>query len=387
MQKNKSNFWAAALLMATSAIGPGFLTQTTVFTNQLLFNFGFVIVLSILMDLVAQISIWQVLTVSNKRAHELADEVFKGAGVILSLVVFIGGLVFNIGNLAGAGLGLNAIFGIEVSLGGLISGLIVAIIFISNQNLRIIDFLVKILAIVMVLCIVYMAFNVKLPIDKLALGTFMPDQIDYKSTITLVGGTVGGYISFAGAHRLLESNIYGVENLKKVTKSAYSGILVTGVFRYMFFISILGVILSGAVLNENNPTSSVFETVFGKHGKIMFGIIIWVASFSSVLGATFTSVSFVKNFQMFKFKNPNVLPLLFVICSAIILYAFGKPVWLLVFAGYINGFILPFALSLVLVASRRPAIVGDFKLASIYYYLGWFLVAGLLIFAVLSLIN
>ena len=32
--------------MATSAIGPGFLTQTTVFTQQLASKFGFVILLS-----------------------------------------------------------------------------------------------------------------------------------------------------------------------------------------------------------------------------------------------------------------------------------------------------------------------------------------------------
>ena len=38
---------AAAFLMATSAIGPGFLTQTAVFTNSLLASFGFVILISI----------------------------------------------------------------------------------------------------------------------------------------------------------------------------------------------------------------------------------------------------------------------------------------------------------------------------------------------------
>ena len=40
----------AAFLMATSAIGPGFLTQTATFTNSLLASFGFVILLSILLD-------------------------------------------------------------------------------------------------------------------------------------------------------------------------------------------------------------------------------------------------------------------------------------------------------------------------------------------------
>jgi Mn2+/Fe2+ NRAMP family transporter len=48
--KNKSissTILGAAFLMATSAVGPGFLTQTTVFTKQLAASFGFVILLSI----------------------------------------------------------------------------------------------------------------------------------------------------------------------------------------------------------------------------------------------------------------------------------------------------------------------------------------------------
>ncbi len=39
------------LLMATSAIGPGFLTQTATFTNTLAASFGFVILISIILDI------------------------------------------------------------------------------------------------------------------------------------------------------------------------------------------------------------------------------------------------------------------------------------------------------------------------------------------------
>ena len=55
----------AAFLMATSAIGPGFLTQTATFTNTLLASFGFVILLSILLDIGAQLNIWRIVVVSG----------------------------------------------------------------------------------------------------------------------------------------------------------------------------------------------------------------------------------------------------------------------------------------------------------------------------------
>ncbi|MFN5803895.1 MAG: hypothetical protein ACK420_01045, partial [Sphingomonadales bacterium] len=59
--KKRSVLVSAAFLMATSAIGPGFLTQTASFTNTLLASFGFVILISILLDLGAQLTIWKIL--------------------------------------------------------------------------------------------------------------------------------------------------------------------------------------------------------------------------------------------------------------------------------------------------------------------------------------
>lgn len=64
----------AAFLMATSAIAPGFLTQTVVFTDKLKADFAFVIAISILLDLVAQLNIWQIITISGKRAQDLSND-------------------------------------------------------------------------------------------------------------------------------------------------------------------------------------------------------------------------------------------------------------------------------------------------------------------------
>ena len=102
-----SVIFGAAFLMATSAVGPGFLTQTTVFTQQLLASFGFVILLSVILDIFAQLNIWRVLTVSGKRGQDVANETLRGSGYVLAALVAAGGLVFNIGNIAGTGLGLN----------------------------------------------------------------------------------------------------------------------------------------------------------------------------------------------------------------------------------------------------------------------------------------
>jgi len=106
----------AAFLMATSAIGPGFLTQTAVFTQALGASFGFAILVSVLFDLGAQLNIWRVIVASRLPAQPLLDRVVPNLGKFIAVLVAAGGLAFNIGNVAGAGLGLNALLGLDPRL-------------------------------------------------------------------------------------------------------------------------------------------------------------------------------------------------------------------------------------------------------------------------------
>ena len=98
----RSALVGAAFLMATSAIGPGFLTQTAVFTGQLGASFGFAILASVVIDLVAQLAIWRTVVGAGRPAQDVANSVAPGLGTALALLVALGGLAFNIGNVAGA---------------------------------------------------------------------------------------------------------------------------------------------------------------------------------------------------------------------------------------------------------------------------------------------
>src|SRR3970282_1629354 len=90
----------AAFLMATSAIGPGFLTQTAVFTGQLAASFGFVILASVVLDLGAQLNIWRVIAVSGRRAQDISNDLLPGLGHTLAALVAAGGRAVHIGNVA-----------------------------------------------------------------------------------------------------------------------------------------------------------------------------------------------------------------------------------------------------------------------------------------------
>ena len=372
--KNKNAIIGAAFLMATSAIGPGFLTQTTVFTQQLTASFGFVILLSILLDIGTQLNIWRVVSVSRKPAQDLANDLFFGLGYLLAFLIVIGGLAFNIGNVAGAGLGFEVLFGLDVKVGAIISAVIAIGIFLSKDAGKVMDNFTKILGFLMILLILYVVFVSNPPIFEAIHRTFIPQKFDALATVTLVGGTVGGYITFSGVHRLMDAGINGVENLPEINRSATTGILVTAVVRYLLFLASLGVVVAGFTLSKDNPPASVFQSAAGEIGYKIFGVVIWCAAITSVVGAAYTSVSFLRTFHPNFEKYNRQIIIGFIVFSTFIFVLIGKPVKTLVFVGMLNGFILPIALSIILVASRKSRLVGNYNHSLYLQIIGWMVV-------------
>ena len=360
--------------MATSAIGPGFLTQTTKFTEDLLASFGFVILISLLLDIGAQLNIWRIITVSNNRAQDIANKLLPGLGLALACLIAFGGLVFNIGNIAGCCLGMNAMTGIPVIPGAVISCLVALGIFWYKEAGNLMDGFTKLLGIAMIGLTLYIAIISQPRMAEALYRTVCPEKIDVLKIITLVGGTVGGYISFAGAHRLLDANISGTSSLKEVTKSSVSGIVITSVMRFVLFFAALGVVWHGAKLSADNPAGSVFKIAAGDIGYKFFGMVMWSAAITSVVGASYTSVSFFKTLHPLINKYYRSIISVFIILSTIIFSLVGNPVSLLIIAGAVNGLILPIALAVILIAASKKKIVGDYLHPLWMWFAGWLVV-------------
>lgn len=113
--------------MAMSAVGPGFLTQTATFTQQEGANFGFAILMCIIVDVIVQLNIWRVIIVS------------------------------------GAGLGLNVLFGIPTIWGAVILAVAAVLILVMKNALKAVDRTVQVLAIIAVLVLLYTLAIMKIP--------------------------------------------------------------------------------------------------------------------------------------------------------------------------------------------------------------------------------
>ncbi len=350
---------AAAFLMATSAIGPGFLTQTAVFTNIHGADMAFAILASVLIDIGVQWNVWRVIGVTGLGGPAIAAAIHPVISTMLRVLVVFGGFVFNVGNLAGCALGL-AIFGVPLGVGAVVSAFLALILLARPGAMRPVDLFVQVLGFLMLALTTSIMVLSRPDYLLAAQRAVMPTEFPTGSILTLVGGTVGGYITFSGAHRLLASGLKGEEAIHDFDSAAIRGILVTALMRTILFLAILGV-LQGATtpLDPTNPAGAAFRLGGGVLGERFFGLVLWSAAITSVVGCSYTSLSFVRGAEAGAARSVGLA--FFIIAALAVFLTVGRPAQLLVWAGGLNGLVLPLSLGVILLASRRAAIVGAYR--------------------------
>ena len=335
----------AAFLMATSAIGPGFLTQTSQFTAKYLSSFAFVIVCVIIMDMIAQTNVWSIVGVSGLRGQEIANKVLPGLGYLLVVLVVLGGLAFNIGNVGGVSLGFNAMIGIPEKAGVIIGGVLAICIFLSKKANDIVGRVAQILGGIIIVVMLVVAFMAKPPVGDAVAHIFTPENPKelIPVMVTLLGVCTAGTVVVA-------------ENVTAVTSAA-------------------------------NPAAEAFRLAAGDIGYRLFGLALFSAGITSVIGAAYTSVSFLKTVHPFIAKNDKWFIVGFIAFSTLVMAILGGAKRMVILAGALNGLILPISLCCMLLGCHKRSIVGEYKHPVWLQILGWCVVGVAGYLAVTALPN
>lgn len=172
---------------------------------------------------------------------------------------------------------------------------------------------------------------------------------------------------------MIDSGVTGPESDREITRSSVVGILVTCVMRVLLFLAIFGVVAGGVALAGDNMAADAFQAAAGQIGLRLFGVVLWSAALTSVIGASFTSISFITT-QATAARTRNLMTVAFITVCGILFVVLGQaPQALLIFAGAFNALILPFGLAILLYAGwrRRDLLHG-------YRYPAWLLLLGVL---------
>ncbi|WP_394212052.1 NRAMP family divalent metal transporter [Enterovibrio calviensis] len=352
---------SVAFLMATTSVGPGFLTQTAVFTNIYKIDMAFPVFASMFITFGIVMNLWRIVGVSGLRIQDIANKIAPGAGYFIGILLALGAVAFNFGNVSGAALGINVLTGVDTTWGALFTGVVGCLLFVVHNASKRMDQMARYLGLFMIVLIAYVAMTSLPPIGETLTAAVMPSDVGslLLPTLTIVGGAVGGY--YTGAQRLVDIGLQGKENAAAIKTAAWAGISIAVVIRILLFFAVFGVIAAGAVLDTSNPAADAFRQGAGDVGYFIFGLVLFVASITSVVGNSYMAISLIKTLFPVVARNEKIWCIGFIIITSVGTVLMNMPILLLMLAGLVNSIILPVVLGFVLAATRRKDIVGDYK--------------------------
>ncbi|MGL5249723.1 MAG: NRAMP family divalent metal transporter [Enterovibrio sp.] len=352
---------SVAFLMATTSVGPGFLTQTAVFTNIYQVDMAFPVLASMLITFGIVMNLWRIVGVSGLRIQDIANRVAPGMGYVVGTLLALGAVAFNFGNVSGAALGMNVLTGIDTTWGALFTGVLGCLLFVVHNASKRMDQMARYLGLFMIVLIAYVAMTSLPPMGETLTAAVMPSDLGnlLLPTLTIVGGAVGGY--YTGAQRLVDIGLQGQENVASIKKAAWAGISIAVVIRILLFLAIFGVLATGAVLDQANPAADAFRQGAGQVGYFIFGLVLFVASITSVVGNSYMAISLIKTLFPVVARHEKMWCIAFIVLTSLGTVTMNMPILLLMLAGLVNSIILPIVLGMVLAAARRKDIVGNYQ--------------------------
>ena len=377
----KRKIFSAIFLMASASIGPLFLLSTAEDTFQFKENLAFIIIMTAIIELGIQMNVWRILTTVNQPANIVIEKIIPKSLPFTSVLILLGGVAFNILNIAGLGIGMSLLFNIDVKLGASIGLLIGILIFLFNKNrITLYTFVIVLFSfIVSIILLSFLFVMFDVPYSLVFARTVIPD-IEFNtitSIATMVALSIGGYISFSGAHRLIDIGVTGEQYKKEVTKSAAYSVLIVTAVRFILFLTILGLTNKNVIIFEDNILEGAFLEIFGDIGIYALGILFVAASISSIIGATYTIGTFIKPMNVIIKTHIDTILMMIVLTSWFVYLLTGEDVMLIKVASILNGLIIPVILGGVLHASKRKDITKSYKHPS------WLFVYGVISLIVL----
>ncbi|AWX46269.1 Divalent metal cation transporter MntH [Flagellimonas maritima] len=376
------------VLVAAAFVGPGTITICTIAGVRFGYTLIWAVLLSILATMVLQEMAGRIGVVAQNGLvavikRELKVKWFRNfiIGIVLSAIL-VGNAAYEGGNIGGATLGLEGIFGQELSFlyPFLIGGSAFFLLWFSSY--KTLEKVFVGLVAIMGICFLISAAMTKPSVISIAKGMFLPSlpENSLLTVIALVGTTVVPYNLFLHAS-LAKEKWKSKSELKKVRWDTIISIAVGGI------VSIAIVITASAapIIEVTNVMDMAkgLEPLFGKTAIYFMGIGLLAAGITSAitapLAAAFVAGScFGWNGGMenkkFKWVWSTVLLL------GIISLSFNiKPIQIIQFAQIANGILLPIMAILLLWIVNKKTVMGNHKNTIVQNVLG-FTIVGFSIF-------
>ncbi|HAF79191.1 MAG TPA: manganese transporter [Maribacter sp.] len=358
------------VLVAAAFIGPGTVTACTLAGVDFGFNLLWAMLLSIiatfiLQEMSARLGIVTQKGLADVIKQELHNPIIRNSVIALIFsAIIIGNASYEAGNIGGATLGMEALFGTNYSslypfvLGGL------AFVLLHLGSYKALEKVFIVLVLIMSLSFVMTAILTKPNMWELLKGLLVPSvpKNGILTIIALVGTTVVPYNLFLHA-ALVSEKWKSKDDLNLAKRDTMVSIILGGLVS-------ISIIISAAAINSlevNNVMgmAKALEPLYGSAALYFLGIGMFAAGITSSITAPLAA-AYVANscfgwnagLKDFKFRMIWMV----ILFLGVFFLSFGiKPIEIIKFAQITNGLLLPIIAVFLLWVVNRVGVMGKYK--------------------------
>ncbi|WP_086476534.1 MULTISPECIES: Nramp family divalent metal transporter [Arenibacter] len=356
------------MLVAAAFIGPGTVTACTLAGAQ----FGFLLLWAMILSIVATVVLQEMAARLGVVTQSGLATVIKGQlqvswirytvlGLILGAIV-LGNAAYEGGNIGGASLGLEAVFGSGFSTFYPLAVGIVAFVLLYLGNYKFLERTLVLLVVIMSLSFLLTAIITKPDVVQLLKGMFVP-TIPKGSLLTilaLVGTTVVPYNLFLHAS-LVSEKWKSKTDLAAARRDTVISVVLGGLVSMAIIITASGIPLKEIVTAMDMAIG--LEPLYGEAAKYIMGVGLFAAGLTSAITAPLAAAYVVKNcfgweegMKDLRFKMVWMV----IIAMGVIFMSFGiRPIEIIKLAQLANGLLLPIiALFLLWMVNLKAVMQG-----------------------------
>ncbi len=384
------------VLVAAAFIGPGTVTACTLAGVE----FGYALLWAMLLSVLATIVLQEMsarLGIITQRGladvikTELKVSWIKNTVIVIILsAIVIGNAAYEAGNIGGATLGLEAIFGASYTVYYPWVIGVCAFVLLYIGSYKVLEKVLVSLVIIMSLSFLVTAIITKPDIVAILKGLLMPTvpKDGILTIIALVGTTVVPYNLFLHAS-LVSEKWKSVTDLKAVKRDTYLSIAIGGLVSMAIIIAAT-TIKGGAVENVMDLAKSL-QPLYGNAAKYFMGIGLFAAGVTSAVTAPLAAAYVANSCFGWKASLKDIrfkLVWMTILALGVVFMSFGiKPIEIIKFAQIANGILLPVIAIFLLWVVNRTAVMGKYKNSRLQNVFGFLIIALAIILGVKSILK
>ena len=382
------------VLIAAAFIGPGTVTACTLAGV----GFGYALLWAMLLSIIATVVLQEMsarlgIITQNGLADAIKNELKTPwirmllIGIVLAAIV-IGNAAYEAGNIGGATLGMEALFGAEYStfypfvIGGL------AFILLYMGSYKAMEKVFVTLVLIMSLSFLLTAIITKPNILEIVKGMFVPSvpEGSILMIIALVGTTVVPYNLFLHAS-LVSEKWKSKEDLQTARKDTIISIALGGMVSMAIVIAATAI--PGKEVTNVMDLAKGLEPLYGNSAKYFMGIGLFAAGVTSAITAPLAAAYVASScfgwsagLKDLKFR----IVWMIILGLGIFFLSFGiKPIEIIKFAQVANGILLPVIAIFLLWIVNKSSVMGKYRNTKMQNILGLVIIVLAVVLGVKSI--